>query len=341
MPSRAARDERACSSSGPRRSATSSTRSRSSADIRRARPGTRDRLGGREAASRRWSRSDPRLRRVDPGRAAPLAARAARARRRGARSARFARDAAPRRATTAILDLQEQVKGALIARLGARTPPRLRPREHPRAARHARSTTCIIASPRDLHFVDRCRAARRRGARLSRSTVRRAGTCASPHTAPAMPDGRTSSSLHATSRDDKLWPEAHWRALIDALRARRLRDACCRGAAPPRKRAAERLAARHRAARSVPAWLSLPRCRSAARARASSSSASTPGFTHLAAALGTPTVALFTVDRPDARTASRIAGAHAPRSSAASASCRRSTKSLRAAGERLRATPRC
>ena len=97
-------DERACSSSAPRRSATSSTRSRIVADIRRAPPGHARSTGSPRTASRRWSRCDPDVRRVDPGRAAALAPRAVRAARRGARSARsgatLRRDALRRRSST-------------------------------------------------------------------------------------------------------------------------------------------------------------------------------------------------------------------------------------------------
>ena len=113
----------------------------------------------------------------------------------------------------AVLDLQEQVKGALIARLARGARARLRPREHPRAAGDAARRRPSSRSPRDLHFDRRCRAlaaaalgyAARRPPRLD---LRRAAG------RPRRPTRRTRSSLHATSRADKLWPEAHWRALI-------------------------------------------------------------------------------------------------------------------------------
>ena len=133
----------ACSSSGRRRSAISSMRSPSFPTSVAHDPDACRRLGGR-ARLRAADRAVPAtcaasipfgLRRW---RRAPLAA--ATWRDIDAFRARCARTR-----YAAILDLQEQVKGALIARAGARRAPRLRPREHSRAARNARSTTSIIA----------------------------------------------------------------------------------------------------------------------------------------------------------------------------------------------------
>ena len=121
------------------------------------------------------------------------------------------------------------------------------------------STTCIIACRATCTSSTRCRALAARRARLR---GRRPAALAPARRRPPRRHcrrGRTSSLLHATSRADKLWPEAHWRALIDALRRAPASRRCCRGAARTRRRAAGGSPMASRRA-IVPPRLSLPRC---------------------------------------------------------------------------------
>lgn|GEM_PF-198557 len=205
----------------------------------------------------------------------------------------------------AVIDLQEQVKGALIARLS-------------RGRRHGFDRHCIrepLAAlahdlhhrvPRELHFLARCRrlAAAALGYVIDeppRWNLR------PPLSAPSIPQRHFVALLHATSRDDKLWPEQHWRALIDANERAGFATVLPWGSAAERARS-ERLAAGFAQA-IVPPRLSLPDA-AALVSKASLAIGVDTGFTHLAAALGIPTVAIFcATDR--ARHGVAIAGAHA------------------------------
>lgn len=113
--------------------------------------------------------------------------------------------------------------------------------------------------------------------------------------APSEPLAELSSApyallLHATSRPDKQWPEAAWRALIERLLALELIVALPWGNEAERERA-RRLADGRSAVRVLPR-LSLRQC-AAAIARAQVVVGVDTGLTHLAAALGVRTVALF------------------------------------------------
>ena len=191
---------------------------------------------------------------------------------------------------TAILDLQEQVKGALIARLA-------------RGVRHGFDRTSIReplatlgddihhAIPRNLHFVDRCR--RLAGAALGFATdAPPRWNLRPPDRAPALPERPYVIALHATSRDDKLWPEAHWRAVLEACD--RAGYAIVLPWGSPAEEARSRRLADAIAGAIVPPFLSLPEV-AALLARATLAIGVDTGFTHLAAALGTPTIALFSV----------------------------------------------
>jgi len=154
----------------------------------------------------------------------------------------------------AILDLQEQVKGALIARLA-------RGRRHGFDRASIREPLATLGDdvhhrvPRNLHFLARCR--RLAGAALDyavddapRWNLR------PPQSGLAIPDRPYVVVLHATSRDDKLWPEAHWRAVIDASERAGFATVLPWGSATEEARS-RRLAAGFGNA-VVPRWLSLP-----------------------------------------------------------------------------------
>lgn len=193
----------------------------------------------------------------------------------------------------AVLDLQEQVKGALLARLarGVRHGPDRRSTREP-VATLAHDVHHRIA--REQHFVDRCRqlAAAALGYRCE---GRARFEFALPPPSPDAPDGPYVIFVHATSRDEKLWPERHWRDLIGAYSARGYRVLLPWGADAERVRA-ERLAV------GMPGTEVLPRLAldtlAGLLARAALVVGVDTGLVHLAAALGTPTLSLFVATDP-------------------------------------------
>ena len=234
----------------------------------------------------------------------------------------------------AILDLQEQLKGALIARAA-------------RGVRHGFDRASIrepLATlgddihhrvPRDLHFLARCR-------RLAAAALGYAAPEAPrwnlrvPASAPAMPDRAYAVVLHGTSRDDKLWPEAHWRSVLDMLERAGLATVLPWGS--DAEEARSRRLANGFAHAVVPPWLSLPEA-AAMLANATLAIGVDTGFTHLAAALGTPCVAIF-VATDRARHGVACAGPHAHDLGDAGAPPAPDAV-LAAAGELLRRAPRC
>jgi len=234
----------------------------------------------------------------------------------------------------AILDLQEQLKGALIARAA-------------RGVRHGFDRASIrepLATlgddihhrvPRDLHFLARCR-------RLAAAALGYAAPEAPrwnlrvPARAPAMPDRAYAVVLHGTSRDDKLWPEAHWRSVLDMLERAGLATVLPWGS--DAEEARSRRLANGFAHAVVPPWLSVPEA-AAMLANATLAIGVDTGFTHLAAALGTPCVAIF-VATDRARHGVACAGPHAQDLGDAGAPPAPDAV-LAAAGELLRRAPRC
>jgi heptosyltransferase-1 len=236
-------------------------------------------------------RLDPRIRRVVPlalrrWRHAPLA------------SATWRDMAAFRRALLrerydVILNLQEQVKGAVVSLFAKGT-------RHGLDRANIREPIATLVDhvhhpvSRELHIVDRCRgiAAAALGYAADGPPRWRFDV---PPTTSAMPDGPFALAFHATSRADKQWPEAHWRALVahfaqagfatllpwgntaDELRSHRIADGLGGAVVPPRQ--------------------SLPELAVLARHAEIVVGVDT-GLTHLAAALGTSTVAIFTATDP-------------------------------------------
>jgi len=234
----------------------------------------------------------------------------------------------------AILDLQEQVKGALITRLA-------------RGVRHgfdrASSREPIAALgddvhhrvPRDLHFVDRCR--RLAAAALGYSVEGPPRwDLHPPATATSIPERPYVVVLHGTSRDDKLWPEANWRSVLEALARAGLASVLPWGSASERARS-ERLA--HGISNAlVPPWLGLQDMATLV-ARATLALGVDTGFTHLAAALRTPTIAIFTVTEASRHGVAR-AGPHG-RDLGVVGAPPTAEEVLSAAGQQLRLTPAC
>ena len=233
----------------------------------------------------------------------------------------------------AILDLQEQLKGALIARIA-------RGQSHGFDRASIREPLATLGDdvhhrvPRDLHFLTRCR--RLAGAALGypvddppRWNLR------PPARSAAMPERAYAVLLHATSRNDKLWPEAQWRTVLAACE--RAGFAIVLPWGSPKEQARSRHLAAGFPSAIVPPWLALPDV-AALLAKASLAIGVDTGFTHLAAALGTPSVAIFTAtDR--GRHGVACAGPHARDVGDAGAPPSAETV-LAAAGAHLRAGPR-
>ena len=218
-----------------------------------------------EALRRRWCALDPRRAPRDAARVAPLAACAARG---GdvARDGAFRRDAA-RRALRRDPRPAGAGQGRARRLVRARHAPRPRPREHPRAASPRSVDDVHHAVSRDLHFVD----ALPRRSPPPRSATRSTGPprwhFAPPPTAPAHARSvRTSLAFHATSRADKLWPEAHWRALVAHFARAGFATLLPWGSAAEEARS-RRIADGARSARSCPPRQSLPELATLLRAR--------------------------------------------------------------------------
>lgn len=193
----------------------------------------------------------------------------------------------------AILDLQEQVKGALIARI-ARGPRHGFDRASIREPLATLGDDIHHAVPRGLHFVERCR--RLAGAALGyRTDLAPSWNLRVPPAVTPLPATPYVVALHGTSRDDKLWSEAHWRRVLES--AHRAGYASVLPWGDPAEEARSRRLAQGISGSVVPPWLSLQDVAALLRGAALAIGVDT-GFTHLAAALGTPTIALFTVTEP-------------------------------------------
>jgi len=195
----------------------------------------------------------------------------------------------------AVLDLQEQVKGAVIARVarGPRHgPDRASIRERVATLAH----TAHHAIDPDQHLIDRCRqlAAAALGYRVE-GPPRFGLVPPPPPVLNAMPDAPYVVFLHATSRDDKLWPDARWSALIAHFARNGFAVVLPWGSEAELARS-ERLAEGEAAARVLPPQ-SLPAL-AGLLARAELVAGVDTGLVHLAAALGTPTVSLFVATDP-------------------------------------------
>ena len=235
---------------------------------------------------------------------------------------------------TAILDLQEQVKGAIVARVA-------RGRRHGFDRASVREPLATLGHDihhrvsRTLHFVDRCRALA--GASLGYVVdAPPRWHIVPPPTAPGLPEQPYAVLLHATSRPEKLWPEAHWRTLASHFARAGVAPLFLWGG-PAEEARSRRLAAGIDDA-IVPPWLSLPEA-AAVLAHAEIVVGVDTGFTHLAGALGTPTVGLFFATDPILHGVS-CTGAHA-RDLGGEHGIPGVDEVVAAAGLLLRAAPRC
>ena len=198
------------------------------------------------------------------------------------------------RSYDAVLDTQGLLKSALLARQarGRRYGYAAEAAREPLAARFYDATFVI---PRNVHAVQRNRWLAAAAFDYPVDLPLDYGIAA-----PAIDTGWLSADrvvvlLTATSRDDKLWDEAHWCALGRALLERGLTPVLPAGSAPERKRC-ERLVMAMPGA-IVPPPLSLPQV-AALLARASLVIGVDTGLAHLAAALRVPTIALYVATDP-------------------------------------------
>lgn len=192
----------------------------------------------------------------------------------------------------AIIDLQEQVKGALIAWLArgpVHGPARASMRE-PAGALLYRHNYHISAHQ---HLIDRCRLLAGKALGYTPEGLPRYDL--SPPRIDIGPKVPFAVCLHNASRDEKLWPEAHWRTLLEYLSQAGLVAVLPWGSSAEASRS--RRLAEVAPGISVPPWHTLPEL-AALLTRASLVVGVDTGLTHLAAALGAPLVALFTVTDP-------------------------------------------
>ena len=206
---------------------------------------------------------------------------------------------------TAILDLQEQVKGAVIARIARGT-------RHGLDRHSIREPLATLFDDvhhriaRDQHFIDKCRALAAAALGYEVSGPPR-WQFAPPATTAAMPAGRYALVFHATSRADKLWPEDRWRAILARFASAGIAPLLPWGSLSEQERSL-RLASGVAGA-IVPPRQTLPELATLARHAEAVVGVDT-GLTHLSAALGTPTVAVFTTTDATLAGVART-GAHA------------------------------
>lgn len=190
----------------------------------------------------------------------------------------------------AILDTQGLLKSALIARQaqGPHWGYRADAAREPLAARFYDATFSV---PTTLHAVER---------------NRRLAAAAFGYDLPSQLDygiagartaqGASAVLLTATSREDKLWPDAHWVDLGRALAERGLVP-LLPGGSPLERRRARDLAARIPGAQAIPP-MTLTALADLLRNARLVVGVDT-GLTHLAAAVETPVLALYTATAPD------------------------------------------
>lgn len=200
-----------------------------------------------------------------------------------------------------VLDTQGLLKSAIMARLarGRRAGHAAEGAREPLAARFYDAAYAI---PKNLHAVERNRrladAALGGGSGLPLDY----GIHAEPLVAPWLPAAPYCVLLTATSRTDKLWPEDDWLRLAASLNARGLGCILPAGSAAERARAG-RLAAQIAAAVAAPplALDAMAQLLAGARLVVGVDT----GLSHLAAALGRPTLAIFCGSSPE------LTGVHA------------------------------
>lgn len=194
----------------------------------------------------------------------------------------------------AVLDTQGLLKSALITRQasGRRLGYAADAAREPLAARFYDATFSV---PRDLHAVVRNRMLAGAAFGYSPSTDLDYGIAAPEFLADWLPASPIAVMLTATSRDDKLWPESAWIELGKSMLNRGLTPIFPAGNPTERERA-------QRIATAIPGAVAAPalsiRELAGVLGKASLVVGVDTGLAHLAAALKTPTIALYTATEP-------------------------------------------
>jgi len=193
-----------------------------------------------------------------------------------------------------IVDAQGLLKSVAVGRFAA-GPLFGYDRTSIREKSAARFLDMGLRVPRDLHAVERCR-------RLLAAVFGYvpAGEPDYGIAAPAEPPAwapRTDYvvGLHASSKRAKRWPDSHWRTLAERLALEGI-GIVYPGGSPAEREDAARLAQASAGALAAPA-MTLPEAASLL-ARASAVVGVDTGLTHLAVALGCPTVGLYVTTQP-------------------------------------------
>jgi len=197
-----------------------------------------------------------------------------------------------------VVDSQGLIKSGLIARLARLAPGGRRigfAAETAREPLAARFYDTGIAIPKNLHAVERNRWLAAAAAGHLPDLPLAYGIAAAPLAAAWLPDGPYAVLFTATSRADKGWPDADWIALGGWLSERGLSLVLPSGSAAERE-VATRLAGRMGGALVAPA-LSIAAIAGLCAGARLVVGVDT-GLTHLAAALGVPTLALFSASDP-------------------------------------------
>ncbi len=197
-----------------------------------------------------------------------------------------------------VLDCQGLIKSAVVSRMapaGLRVGPAWPFAREPLASL-AYGRKAIV--PRHWHVVRRNRAVGAAAAGYSIDSPARFGLQAAALTAAWLPTQGYALLVSGASRDDKLWPESHWVQTANRLQQAGLALVWFWGSDKERARA-QRLADTARQAAGgaatpavVPPFLTV---KDAARVIAGADVVVglDTGFTHLAGALGRPTIAIF------------------------------------------------
>lgn len=150
---------------------------------------------------------------------------------------------------------------------------------------------------RSLHAVERNRVLAARALGYTLPARVDYAISALPGAWPWLPQGPYAVLVHATSADNKLWPEADWIALAHGLRAQGVHSVLPWGDAAEHARS-QRLAA------AIPGAVTPPRLTldavASLLAGARCVAGVDTGLTHLAGALGVPTVGIYTRTDPSA-----------------------------------------
>jgi heptosyltransferase-1 len=193
-----------------------------------------------------------------------------------------------------VLDSQGLLKSALIARLAHGSRAGL-DRSSAREPLASLFYDYRVPVEKSLHAVTRNRQLAARVLGYVADTPADYGIRAPGGTLPWLPGGDYAVFLHATSRDDKLWAEAHWIALGAYFQAHGMACVLPWGSARERERSAR--LAEHIPGAIVPPRLALGEAADLL-ARARVAVGVDTGLAHLAAALDVPVVALYVATEP-------------------------------------------